>query len=151
MVKEDVRKEKELIEREKKTKEEGNVQGNTEVNVKLQEHRKVMHPGYSFTGDNVDLRCNPRQLTVKNRTKDNHMFQVVAFKNRVPSNHLSNETQQKDVEKEPVKTFLPSPGEQLKLVGEFVVLIGHKWAKYIPTPRWFKDHLPPRIVHENMQ
>ncbi|KAJ7380652.1 hypothetical protein OS493_007017 [Desmophyllum pertusum] len=25
----------------------------------LQSHRRAMHPGYYFTGDNVDIRCKP--------------------------------------------------------------------------------------------
>ena len=53
----------------------------------LNTHRASMHQGYSFTGDNVDM-CTPRQMTLKNRNKDHHMFQIVAFKNRVSSNYL---------------------------------------------------------------
>ena len=49
----------------------------------LQSHRRAMHPGYYFTGDNVDIRCKPRQMTLKNQNKDNHMFHWVAFENRV--------------------------------------------------------------------
>ena len=54
----------------------------------LEEHRAQMHFGYSFTGDNVDMRVLPRQMTIKNKAKDHHMFQTVAFKNRISPNHL---------------------------------------------------------------
>jgi len=59
-IKEDAEKEKTLIEREKETREEGNEEANTYAKVELKNHREAMHPGYSFTGDNVDIRCKPR-------------------------------------------------------------------------------------------
>ena len=52
-----------------------------EKEAELLTHRASMLPRYSFTGDNVDMRCTPRQMTLKNRNKDHHMFQIVAFKN----------------------------------------------------------------------
>ncbi len=121
-----------------------------EVEEALQKHRAGMHPGFSFTGDNVDMRVSPRQLTLQNRTKDHHMFQLVAFKNRVAGNHLPDTQPKRDISKEPFTTFLPNANEQHKLVEEFIVLIGHKWAKYIPELSWYKDHLPQHIVHEKM-
>ena len=50
-----------------------------QLNEELQIHRAAMHPGYSFTGDNVDMRILPRQMTLSNRNKDHHMFQLVSF------------------------------------------------------------------------
>jgi hypothetical protein len=35
----------------------------------LENHRATMHPSYSFTGDNVDMRVLPRHMTVKSKTK----------------------------------------------------------------------------------
>ena len=73
-VEKDSKKEKSLIEKEMKK--------NT-LKPKLSCRTIGMHPGYSFTGDNVDIRCKPRQMTMKNRNKDHHMFQLVAFQNSV--------------------------------------------------------------------
>ena len=56
----------------------------------LHTHRASMHQRYSFTGDNVDM-CTPLQMTLKNRNKDHHMFQIVAFKKRVSSNYLPSD------------------------------------------------------------
>lgn len=39
----------------------------------LQNLRATMHPGYSFTGDNIDMRILPRQMTLTNRNKDHHV------------------------------------------------------------------------------
>ncbi|CAB4018407.1 Hypothetical predicted protein [Paramuricea clavata] len=35
----------------------------------LDAHREIMHPGYSFTGDNVDINCSTRQMILTNRTR----------------------------------------------------------------------------------
>ena len=89
-VEKESKKERTLIEKEKETREQGNKEEHTQAKAELQNHRQAMHPGYSFTGDNVDIRCKPRQMTMKNRNKDHHMFQLVAFQNRVSPNHLPN-------------------------------------------------------------
>ena len=123
----------------------------TEVEVALQKHQAGMHPGFSFTGDNVDMRISPRQMTLQNRNKDHHMFQLVAFKNRVSCNHLPDDQPNRDIDKEPFTTFLPNAHEQAKLVEEFTILIGHKWVKYVPELSWYKDYLPRCIVHKKME
>ena len=112
----------------------------------LIDHRATMHPGFSFTGDNVDMRILPRQMTLSNKNKDHHMYQLVAYKNRIPSNHLSNEHAMNDVKQVPLSTFLPSSEEQSTLVEEFIILIGHVWGQYIPSLSWFLEHLPQQIT-----
>ena len=79
-----VRKEKELMASILKLERENLDQDVVKSAVKeLEEHRAQMHPGYSFTGDNVDKRVLPRQMTIKNKAKDHHMFQTVAFTVRI--------------------------------------------------------------------
>ena len=69
----------------------GNTTDIVDTKAKLEKHCNEMHPGYSFTGDNVDIRCKPRQMTKKNQNKDYHMFQFVGYKNHFSSNHLPND------------------------------------------------------------
>lgn len=121
-----------------------------EREVELQSHRASMHPGYSFTGDNVDMRCTPRQMTLKNRNKDHHMFQIVAFKNRISSNHLPCDKAKKSINEIPFTNFLPSPDEQSWFKRDLTILVGHKWTKYIPSLSWMKDYLPSSISHDCM-
>ena len=121
------------------------------LSLELNNHRKEMHPGYSFTGDNVDMRILPRQMTLNNKNKDHHMYQIVAFKNRVPSNHFSNKQAKNNVENIPLSLFLPSATEQIILIDELVILIGHIWSQYIPSLQWFSESLPPVIVHGQME
>ena len=93
----------------------------TSITKEICDHQTTMHPGYSFTGDNVDIRVHPRQMTMKNQASDIHMFQYVAFKNRFSGSHLSNNVSYSDI---PLTTFLPSITEQRLLVEELTVLVG---------------------------
>lgn len=138
-VEEDVKQEKLLIAEKEQTLSANEPALVDELEAKIQDHRDKMHPGYSFTSDNVDIRCNARQMTVKNRDKDNHLYHLLAFKNRVSSNHLSSDSQSKDINKEPFTTFLPNAQEQEILIDEFLILVGHKWCTYIPALGWFKE------------
>lgn len=55
-VEEDVKKEKELLSTIKTLESVENIASEDELeaeNEKLRQHRENMHPGYSFTGDNV--------------------------------------------------------------------------------------------------
>lgn len=114
----------------------------------LESHRGTMHPGYSFTSD---MRILPRQMTLNSKNKDHHMYQIVSFKNRIPSNHLSNKQPKNDVKLVPLSTFLPSATEQSVLVEEFSILIGRVWGQYIPSLALFLEHIPKRIVHAEME
>jgi len=117
----------------------------------LQNLRATMHPGYSFTGDNVDMRMLPGQMTLTNRNKDHYMFQRVCFKNRISSNRLPNSSPKADAKQVQFSTFLPSAQDQSTLIEELILLVGNVWAKYIPSLAWFHECLPKCIVHAQME
>ena len=117
----------------------------------LDAHREIMHPGYSFTGDNVDIDCSTRQMTLTNRNKDHICFSWWPLRTaRIPSNHLPSNVANADIKKIPFSSFISSPEEQATLKEELAVHVGLKWAHYIPALSWLKVHLPPSITHENM-
>jgi hypothetical protein len=150
-VEEDSKKEKDLLSKLQSAVQADNTTDIVNTEAELVKHRNEMHPGYSFTGDNVDILCKPRQMTKKNQNKDHHMFQFVGYKNRISSNHLPNDKPTMKVQDISLTTFLPNAAEQRMLVDELVILVGNKWAEYIPALWWFKEHIPDRIVHEYMQ
>lgn len=143
-----VKREVEILKSVKEAQTAGNENQVKEREAELHSHRQSMHQSYSFTGDNVDMKCTPRQMTLKNRNRDHHMFQIVAFKNRVSSNHLPTDTQKKDVNQIHLTTFLPSPDEQALFKSDLVILVGHQWAQYIPSLSWMKDNFPSSISHD---
>ena len=77
------------------------------VKKELNQHRSGMHPGFYFAGDNIDMRTKVRHMTMKNQNKDEHMFQICAYKNRISGNHLDNTKPVGDIETVPFRTFLP--------------------------------------------
>ena len=147
----DAQREKDLLATLQSAEQENDIDATRKAEAELNVHRKEMHPGYSFTGDNVDIRCKPRQMTAKNQNKDHHMFQYVAFKNRASPNHLPNDKPIMNFDDMPLTTFLPNAEEQKMFVGEFVILVGKSWAKHIPALAWFQEHLPGRFMHEYVE
>ncbi|CAB4034421.1 Hypothetical predicted protein, partial [Paramuricea clavata] len=71
--------------------------------------------------------------------------------NLVSNNHLPAGKPECDINTESYTTFLPSAEEQLKLVNELVILVGHKWAEHVPELSWYKDFLPDHIQHNKME
>jgi hypothetical protein len=118
---------------------------------KLAKHRESMHPSYSFAGDNVDIMIKPRQMMKSKQNKDFHMFQNVAYENRISPNHLSDDQPVVDVDKISWLTFLPSAKEQASLAEEITVLVCQQWAKYIPALSWFNEYVPPHTAHKHME
>ena len=117
----------------------------------LQEHRKTMHPGYYFIGDNVDLRTQVRQMTIKNQAKDFHMYNLCAYVNRVDGNHLDNRTPKADASSVLFSELIPDEALHRKLMEEFAFLIAHEWCTRITWLRPFKAVLPSHIEHQYMK
>ena len=66
-------------------------------NQSLTTHRRAMHPGYYFIGDNVDMKTSVRQMTKQNQRKDHHMFNMCAYMNRVGGNMMDNTKPKTDI------------------------------------------------------
>ena len=116
----------------------------------LDHHRLDMHPGFYFVGDNIDMRTKVRQMTLKNQNKDEHMFQICAYKNRISGNHLNNTKPKDDIETVPFRTFLPDDQEKDALVEEFSHIVATQWADLIPNFRPYMTVLPKHIKHPYM-
>lgn len=82
---------------------------------KLEKYRESMHPSYSFAEDNVDFIIKPRQMMKSKQNKDFHMFQNVAYVNRISPNNLGDDQPIVDVDRISWLTFLPSAMEQTSL------------------------------------
>ena len=105
------------------------------------------HPGFVLVGDNVDLRVHKRQMTTSQRDTDLHYFNVMAVKNNINAMHLPDDVPISSLKSKSCSDFIPSIEDNLKLRENWVVLVGHTVAEYVPSLRWFKDHLPSSIPH----
>ncbi|XP_070564467.1 uncharacterized protein [Ptychodera flava] len=117
------------------------------LEAELNDHTDLMHPGYSFTGDNVDIRNKVRQMTITHQNRDHHMFHIVAYKNRVSGNDLHNEEPRSDVKKVPFTNFLPSLSENEILAEEFSYLVAKTWTTHIPSLQRYGENLPHHLSH----
>ncbi|XP_070581579.1 uncharacterized protein [Ptychodera flava] len=117
----------------------------------LKQVRQQMHPGYSFTGDNVDIRHHVRQITQSNQNKDHHLYHLVAYKNRVAGHHLPDDKPQANPLAVPLKQFLPSEEDQSTLIEEMALLVTWTWSKYIPSIADYGIHVDQTMHHENME
>lgn len=113
----------------------------------LEIQREMMHPGYYFVGDYVDMRTTVRHMTLLNQNKDHHMYQICAYVNRVSGNHLQNITPKANFETEPFTTLMPSLSDREKLAEEFAFLVAKVWTKYMPHFKVYEPVLPSYIKH----
>ena len=162
-VQEDSRIEKQMSDKIKALHEESDILGDdvltaatimfqlAEADAELEKHRATMHPGYYFVGDNVDMRTKVRQMTLTNQNKDQHMFQVCSYKNRVSGNHLDDTKPKDNIETVQFKRLVPGPHEQSKLIQEFAFLVATQLTELIPCFVQFKPTLPKHIEHENLR
>ena len=113
----------------------------------LENLKSVMHKGFYFVGDNVDLRTKVRQMTMKNQNKDQHMFQLCAYKNRVSGNNLDNTKPKDNIETVEFYNFVPSVEENEKLADELSFHIASHWVESLPYFGPYKSVLPKYIEH----
>ncbi|XP_011679955.2 uncharacterized protein LOC105445739 [Strongylocentrotus purpuratus] len=117
----------------------------------LLKHNAERHRGFMLNGDNVDFRISPRQMTIAQGTTDLHYFQFLAVKNRVADFSLSSDGPKRDVEKEPLSTFLPSVEDNADLREDWLHLIAQVIGKNIPPLCWMSSVLPEHIPHPFMK
>lgn len=107
------------------------------------------HPGYRLVGDNVDIMIKPRQTSIAHASTDLHFFNLMAVKNRISGNHLSDSRDESKL-KDPLdwSQVLPSVDDHQRLESHWTTLVGHIICKYIPSLQWMQHYIPEHIPHE---
>ena len=121
------------------------------LEARLRDYRSDMHPGYYFVGDNVDMVTKVRQMTSSNQNKDQHMYQMCAYQNRVSGNNLDNEKQLQDPAKAPFGKLIPGETEKKKLSENFAYLVAKRWCQYLTYFGPFEGVLQEYIEHPYMR
>ena len=67
--------------------------------------------GYDIIWDNVDIKTDPHQMTSKHQRHDYHLFNVMAYKNRVDGNQLDDSYPQKEISSMNLAEFIPSSAQ----------------------------------------
>ena len=119
-----------------------------EMEKRLDDHRSLMHPGYYFVGDNFDMVTKVRQMTSNSQNKDQHMYQMCAYVNRVSGNHLDNTKPLQDPQMAPFSQLVPGDDEKEEMITNFSYLVAKKWCQYLTYFTPFDGSLPDYIEHE---
>ena len=110
--------------------------GKLDLEKRLSEHRSSMHPGYYFVGDNVDTKV--RQMTSLNQHKDQHMYQMCAYENRVSGNDLDDSEPIQDSKTALFSQLVPGETEKEEMIVNFSYLVAKKWCS--------TSHISPHSV-----
>ena len=78
-----------------------------------------MHEGIYFVGDNVVIKTHLRHMTIENQNKDQHLYQIYAYKTRVSGNMLGKTKPKQNINTVPFSTLLPALTDQDCLIHEF--------------------------------
>jgi len=86
---------------------------------------------YQFVGDNVDLRTRARHQTLTQRGKDEHMFQIVVYRNRVSGHHLTKDQNQGNIETLSFSDLLPSASDRDNLIDSLAFIVAKIWTEHL--------------------
>jgi hypothetical protein len=109
----------------------GSVLSKARLQDELECLRYGMHPGMYFVGDNVDMRVHVRHHRLDHKDNDVHMFQMAAYKNRVPGNHLDPRHAQADITRAPFSLVVPSENEHELMRNNIANHVALNWIKYL--------------------
>ena len=116
---------------------------------KLAEFQVTRHPGYQVVGDNVDMRILVRFMLMMAQDREIHHFNHLAIMNRVNAHHLPDDQPICSKQDFQPSLILPNGETNATLRSNWIVLIGHIIAKYLPQLRWITDYLPKDIPHRH--
>lgn len=104
-------------------------------------------PGYYFIGDNLDMRLKSRFQTSETADNDIHMYQLAAYKTRVPGTHLIGETKpiMEDIE---FASLLPSPDVIESMKDNMAYHVAKVWGEFLPWVNEITCSMPKHIQHQ---
>lgn len=115
-----------------------------------QSAEEVHCPSFQLVMDNVDIRVKARHTTRDNYGSDYHMVNILAVKDRVNAQHLSNDFPNVNTDKLDLAEFLPSSEEDKSLKNDWSILMGHIISEHLPHLKWMSKELPKQIPHDHM-
>jgi len=101
-----------------------------------------------LVGDNIDRRVIARDQRKDNKNKEFHWFLAMAFKERINSNHLPNDSSICNLKELSLSEFLLDQGECDKLNSDFCILLLRVVCKHMPFFHSYSKYVPKHILHE---
>lgn len=109
---------------------------------------KDKNSSIKLAGDNIDRRIIARDQRKDNTNKEFHWFLVMAFKERINSNHLPNERSICNLKELPLSEFLLNQEECHQLTSDFSILLLRVVCKHMPFFHPYIKYVPKHILHE---
>lgn len=102
---------------------------------------------FQIIGDNVDLHLNVRHMSVSNKNKSLHTFNLVAMKDIV-SGHDLPDTHTRTLQEVEIHEFLPAHADVEQLKKDFMILWARLIVKQLPAFSFLKGAVIYHITHQ---
>ena len=96
------------------------------------------------------MKVDPRQMSKTYQRKDHHLFNLIAYMNRIGGENLDNSGPKVKASEFPLNMFVPTNEDVEAFKDTCSILIAHVWADFIPAFNWMKYVLPEYITHEHI-
>ena len=107
-----------------------------------------LEPGYRLNLDNLDYYIRVRNMTEEHQNELRHYIQVMAVKDRINCEHLSNEAPVGDLQSLDNTAFIPNPGDICTLRKDMIQVVSYISCKCLSTMASFKDCTSDVFEHE---
>ena len=104
--------------------------------------------GFVIVGDNIDKRITPRNMRIDHQVQSLHYFHSFAARNRIPTSHLDDNQQLKDINELSLSDFLPTVADCTAIRSNFVVLVARTLVRHLDYFSRFKKSVPTHIEHQ---
>lgn len=104
--------------------------------------------GFVIVGDNIDKRITPQNMRIDHQVQSLHYFHSFAARNRIPTSHLDDKQQMKDINDLSLSDFLPTVADCTAIRSNFVVLVARTLVGHLDYFSRFKKAVPTHIKHQ---
>jgi L1 cell adhesion molecule like protein len=113
----------------------------------IEAFKKGTRAKYKLVGDNIDMLIKVRSMTLENRNRDIHWFNLMAIILKVTGDHLPDDGPQRILTDVPNADLIPSPEDNCSLAQDFAHLIARSWTKNFDILKNFRHIVPRHIPH----
>ena len=107
-------------------------------------------PYFQIVGDNIDFEVKAKFMTLSQRNRSLHWFNMVAVDERVcPPEDLSNERPTRSILSVSETAFLPSPEELQRIRDEFIMLFARSIVTYLKDFSIFRSSVHFHLPHDH--
>ncbi len=108
----------------------------------------MIQHSYSIIGDNLDFYIKVKHMTMENRNKSIHWFNMLGIQHRVTGSGLDSESPIKELVAVKVTDFIPKAEDHTDLLEDLVPIAACVVVDYLPTLKIFRKIVVRHIPHK---